>query len=207
MQSRRVFIQTLSTSALVIVGGASHLSGEQTPNRIIAKSGLVDSIMGEGFVLTGSEGKQLVLSSKASKVWKKNAGHDFSDVRKGDQVLVRGHEDSFGNFIADEAWINLVSFYGRIINVNGNDYTILLYQPTPNGEQRKISVANTTLGGYSNTPLRSSDIKVGRFAQTIGYAEPNGNITAVRVIVSENGKPLDFQPGSKVISPETTPSQ
>lgn len=129
----------------------------------MSKIATVVSIQGQIIYANSPEGPLKVILAPEGRVWKKNSARDFTAIHPGDQILVPGRKDAVGNLIATDVWANIVSFYGMITNVKGNEYQVLLYQPEPNGEKRTVVTDGKTLGHRDGGLAACRDSRSARF--------------------------------------------
>lgn len=175
MSSRRAFL------ALAMMGAAL-LTGQQTEPPRTTKTGVAIAVQGKAIYLSTSEGPLTAILAGNTDIWRKTTRQDLSDFVAGDTVLVSGSMDSSGKLVANTVWANMASFYGLITSVTGNQYEVLLYQPQPNGQRKTVILDSDAVNAFDK-PLPRSDVKVGRFVQTIGMGRSDGRVEATKVVV------------------------
>ena len=103
-----------------------------------------------------------------------------------------GYRVAVGEVVATEVWGNYTRVFGRITDVRGNQFDILLY-----GDRKTILVDDKTVTD-PNRPFSMRDVQKGRDAEVIGVTMSDGTIDAVRVIVSVNGRPAGMPPDATI---------
>jgi len=154
----------------------------------------------EGQTIHATSGPQGTLTNltitlaSGGKVWKKTSRNDFSAIRVGDEIWVRGYRTALGELAATEIYANITRFEGVITNVTANGYEVEVHnvEGTPVGRKIVTVDAGTVTG--RDLPLSMKDVQKGRFVETIGLKLPDGRVAATRVIVSVNGRPVDMPP-------------
>src|ERR1700730_14889405 len=116
--NRRTFLAISSGVALTAVGSRYALS-QSTQLRPISKVLTVLAAQRDRLTMSGSDGQFTISPGSTPKIWKKNSSSDFSQTMPGDMVLVRGFLTAPGTIVASEVWVNLVSFYGMIVDLSG----------------------------------------------------------------------------------------
>ena len=64
--------------------------------------------------------------ASGGKVWKKTTRQDFSAIRVGDEILVRGYRVALGELAATDVWANITKISGHILDVSGNRFRVSL---------------------------------------------------------------------------------
>src|SRR3989442_15593431 len=96
----------------------------------IAWIGRVVSV--EGQTIHATSGPQGTLTNltitlaSGGKVWKKTTRQDFSAIRVGDEILVRGYRVALGELAATDVWANITKISGHILDVSGNRFRVSL---------------------------------------------------------------------------------
>jgi hypothetical protein len=115
----------------------------------------------------------------------------------GDNLIARGN--LVGNrIVAMHLWSNIAGFFGAIKETRSNAYSVL----TPRGNQRTVVFDGNTLSVRS-IPILSSEIQVGRTAQTVGLRLPDGTVYATKVVIYDNGAPINMPVNATIINPRT----
>ena len=119
-----------------------------------------------------------------ARIWKKTTSQDFSAVRVGDEIWVRGFRVSESELVATEVYANITRITGRITNVNRNEFEVDIFDVSGNrrGEVSTVIVDTLTVTGR-NVSLSVSDLQRGRYVEVIGLKLPDGKIGATRVDV------------------------
>ena len=131
--------------------------------------------------------------ASGGKVWKKTTRQDFSAIRVGDEILMRGYRVALGELAATDVWANITKISGHILDVSGNRFRVSLVDVggRPRGEEKTVLVDAGTVTDR-DLPLSMRDVQKGRYVETIGLKMPDGTIAATRVTVFVNGRPVDM---------------
>ena len=95
--------------------------------------------------------------------------------------------------MATEIWANMTRISGRVSDVSGNQFRVLLVDVggRPRGEEKTVLVDADTVTDR-DLPLSMRDVQKGRYVETIGLKMTDGTIAATRVTVFVNGRPVDM---------------
>jgi hypothetical protein len=125
-----------------------------------------------------------------TEIWKGKPLRDLSQLEMGDDISARCRKLS-GKLIAEAIWINIVTFFGVITNVNGDTFAVFT---NPNADPHSgYTKENKLIRFDADTIFESSekdDLKVGREVQTVGLDLKNGIVKATRVTIYEGKQPV-----------------
>jgi hypothetical protein len=190
----------------VIVSAGLFSQGRQNPK--ISWIGHITSI--EPWTIHASSGPQetptnlRITLAPSGKVWRKTTRNDFSALRVGDEISVRGYRLALGELQATDIWANIDKVFGRITDVHDNQIRVLLSNPEPHGEMNTVTVDGDTVTECER-PLPMSDVQKGRFIEAIGLRMPDGSIAATRATVFVDKRPVCMPPDVKIIDPQGNP--
>jgi hypothetical protein len=129
---------------------------------------------------------------------------DFSNVGRGDRVLLRGSLVSDDRFVAREVWSNIASFFGKVLDVKGNECDVLVSHDE--GSTARHVIVRPDMLGDRDEPLPKRDDLVGRDVQVVGSSLPDGKVVAIRIISSDSrgqGAIIDGRGKRRVRLPRT----
>jgi Domain of unknown function (DUF5666) len=134
----------------------------------------------------GTLSNMTITLATGARIWKKTTSQDFSAVRVGDEISVRGHRVSQGELVATQVYVNITRITGRITNVNGNEFEVDIFDVSGKrrGETTTVIVDAQTVTGR-DVSLSMSDLQKGRYVEIIGLKLPDGKIAATRVDVGQ----------------------
>ena len=184
--------------ARIPVIGAALQANAQT---IESKSGVVTGIDHNAIYLRGSTGPIAIKTGSSTRIWKGDDGVDITLIRTGDEVLARGIRGADGTFTASEIWANITSLDGVIESIDANSLTIRTIRNDETSELLRVTITEKTLASRENF-LKREDLKPGRVVHVIGLVLDDGTVQASRLVVYENGRPVDGA-GTKYKDPRT----
>jgi hypothetical protein len=200
----RAFPKAVTVVFILLIALLGTLSLAQQPSKIVWM-GRVTSV--DQQTIHAASGPQGTLTSltitlaSGGNVWKKTTRNDFSAIRVGDEISVRGYRVASGELAATDIWANITRFSGLIVNVNGNEYQVREYRTR---QTRTAVVDSDTASGAGTLPLLPTDLRVGRDVETIGLLLPDGKVAASRVYITIDGLPLGVK-NPKVLDPRNAP--
>jgi hypothetical protein len=185
LQCRRTFLKVATGGiALFSAPGIRRVLGQA--NQPVFEALSVVAANAQEVYAQNPAGPVRVKLGLAITVWKKTTYSDFSAIRPGDQLYVRGYLDASGDLVASTVWANIVSFFGMIVASNGSAFQVMVPMT---GETKTVTLDATTVG-WQNVPFALGDIQIGRTVQVIGCALSDGTVQGTRVRVYVNGKAM-----------------
>jgi len=165
-------------------------------------------------IIHASSGPQGTLTSltitlaAGARVWKKTTSQDFSAIRIGDEITVRGYRVAQGELSATDVYANITRITGVITKVNRDQFEVNVYNVSgkPRGELTTVIVDGQTVTSR-NLSLSMSEVQRGRYVEIIGLKLPDGKVVATRVDVIVNGRPVDGPPDGLFIDPRGVPGR
>jgi hypothetical protein len=123
------------------------------------------------------------------KVWKKSTFQDFSAIRVGDEITIRGYRVATGEVQATQIYANITRVNGRVKSISGMRFDVEAFNEAaqPRGETITVSIDTQTVT-CREQPFSIAEVQKGTEVEVIGLRLSNRQIAASRVDVYVNGR-------------------
>ena len=123
------------------------------------------------------------------RVWKKDTFKDFSEIRVGDFITVRGYRTSQGELSATEIYANINRVTGVVTSMRSNEFDVAVLNESgqPRGETVTVSVDAQTVT-CRDASFSARVVRNGSYVEVIGLSLSRNRIAATRVDVFVGGR-------------------
>lgn len=193
MQRREFLkISAHAGSAALLLQSKLIIAAAVAPSAVFA-SGRIVAVQDDTIYAANENGPVVLRLASTSDIWKGAHGLDRSVLTPGDSIFASGQVGVDGSITVKDLYANIVNYYGRIIRVDGTEFELLPYQPTPLSWTLNAEIEKTGRGTIINNGLGSvDDLRTDRFVQMVGLQQSDGRVVATRIWIYENGRPVDM---------------